>query len=516
MLSGMRHKTLVALACVMIAMVMACSAAESESEPTPVITTVPTQAVARIDSDPIVTVTPEPIATPTGITFTPTPEPTTTPTEIPSTPTSVPAPTTTPVSVAVAKSTEVPTTSTPTPTSLPTATAEPTPTVTPMPTQTSTAIPTLTPTDTPTTVPAITRDELDGVYPCTEQGSAIFTSSVFPIDLITYIEPMGKMASSHVTPTDHLYVHRDPWAGEDNDYVVAPAGGWIVEISNNEERTARWDTSIMVPDHRILFMHSCTFFTIFIHLGELAPAVIEQIGDIPPNSQWFSTRSAPIQVNAGEPIAKMGLTGFDWSVHDTNTTLTGFVIPDHYEGENWKIHTVDPFQFYSEPLKSDLLSKSIREVEPRAGKIDHDIENTISGNWFLDGTSGYKPIYSGGGEYWISHLTIAYDWIDPSQIRISIGIDTGINDEQDCNVCFGNYAVRGNEPDPAIIGSEAGMVKYELMSRKGPNHVEIGDNSLGTFLVQHLGDRSIRVEVISDTSPDKVAEFSDASLIYRR
>ena len=60
------------------------------------------------------------------------------------------------------------------------------------------------------------------------------------------------------------------------------------------------------------------------------------------------------------------------------------------------------------------------------------------------------------------------------------------------------------------------MVKYELMSRKGLNHVEVGDNSLGTFLVQHLGDRSIRIEITPGTSPDEVAGFSDASLIYRR
>ena len=482
---------------VLLVGVMACGGTESKPTPMPVATTVPTQTASKIESEPIVTAT---LA------------------EVPSTPISVSAPTATPIPVATAKPTEVPPITTPTPTPLPTATAEPTPpsTATHMPTHTPTAIPTSTPTDTPTPVPTIIRDELDGVYPCTERGTEIFTSAVFPIDLITYIEPMGKMASSHVTPTDHLYVHRDPWEGEDNDYVLAPADGWIVEISNNEERTASWDTSITVPDHRVLFMHSCTFFTIFIHLGELASAVVEQTGEIPPNSQWFSTRSAPIQVSAGEPIAKMGLTGFDWSVHDTNTKLTGFVIPDHYEGENWKIHTVDPFQFYSEPMKSDLLSKSVREVEPRAGKIDYDIENTISGNWFLDGTGGYKPIDSGGGEYWISHLTIAYDWIDPTQIRISIGIDTGINDDQDCNVCFGNYAVRGNEPDPATIGPETGMVKYELMSRKGLNHVEVGDNSLGTFLVQHLGDRSIRIEIIPSTSPDEVAGFSDASLIYRR
>ena len=102
-------------------------------------------------------------------------------------------------------------------------------------------------------------------------------------------------------------------------------------------------------------MHSCTFFTIFIHLGELAPAVAEKTGEIPRGGSWVRGRNGPILVKAGEPIVKFGVTSFDWSVHDADTTLTGLVVPEHYKGEPWKIHTVDPFQFYEEPLRSDLL-----------------------------------------------------------------------------------------------------------------------------------------------------------------
>jgi len=45
---------------------------------------------------------------------------------------------------------------------------------------------------------------------------------------------------------------------------------------------------------------------------------------------------------------------------------------------------------------------------------------------------------------------------------------------------------------------------------------QVGDTSLGTFLVQHLGDRTIRIEVIPEKVPHEVAGFSDASLIYHR
>ena len=332
---------------------------------------------------------------------------------------------------------------------------------------------------------------------------------------------MGTMAISHVTPTDHLYVNRDAPVGGDTDYVLAPADGFIVDVSRwPQDRSVPWDPSATVPDYRVEFMHSCTFFTIFIHLGELAPAVAEKTGEIPLGGSWVRGRSGPVVVKAGEPIAKFGVTSFDWSVHDADTTLTGLVVPEHYKGEPWKIHTVDPFQFYEEPLRSDLLSKVIRKVEPRAGKIDYDIEGTVAGNWFLHGTVGYGgnvlPNEPPAQEYWKGHLTIAYGYIDPTQLRISIGFDTGINDDLYCNVCFGAYGVRGNQPDPAMVGPESGLVKYELMSRQGPNREQFGTTSLGTFLVQHLGNRTIRVEVIPGKAPDEVSGFSGAALIYRR
>ena len=169
-----------------------------------------------------------------------------------------------------------------------------------------------------------------------------------------------------------------------------------------------------------------------------------------------------------------------------------------------------------------MLSKVVRTVEPRAGKIDYDIEGTIAGNWFLDGTVDYSGngLLHQGAAYWQGHLSIAYGYIDPTQIRISFGLDTGLNDDLYCNICFGAYGVRGNQPDPATVGPGSGIVKYELMSRKDGSSLlvkeQVGDTSLGTFLVQHLGDRTIRIEVIPGKTPDEVSGFSDVSLVYRR
>ena len=367
-------------------------------------------------------------------------------------------------------------------------------------------------------------DKIFGHFPCSEDGTIAFNSTFFPPSFITAIVPMGKVSpkGGHVTPTDHLYIHRDPPLGGDTDYVLAPADGFIVNIgrfSDDQPLIAGDQSAPKVPDHRVVFMHSCTFFTIFIHLGELAPVIAEKTGEIPFNGYWLAGKFGAIEVKSGQPIAKFGGGSFDWSVHDADTTLSGFVVPEHYEEEPWKIHTVDPLQFYEEPLKSDLLSKVVRKVEPRAGKIDYDIEGTIAGNWFLDGTVDYSGnLATGSPRYWEGHLSIVYGYIDPTQIRVSIGFDTGISSDL-CNICFGAYGVRGNQPDPAAVKSESGLIMYELMSRYEQSKwvkEQVGSTSLGTFLVQHLGDRTIRIEVIPGKAPDEVPDFSDSARIYRR
>ena len=371
----------------------------------------------------------------------------------------------------------------------------------------------------------------DFPFSCAEFGKPEFTSAFFPPALITAIIPMGKMAahgSKHVTPTDHLYIHREFSAG--NEDVLSPSDGFIVKIErfpndlplNQADESGRWlgdSGGPMVPDYRMIIMHSCTVFTIFIHLGEIAPAITRVVGSIPLGRAIYPHHlGEPIPVKAGEPIGKFGSQSFDWSVHDADVVLNGFVVPEHYSSEPWKIHTVDPFDYYSEPIRTELLAKVIRETEPRAGKIDYDIEGKIVGNWFIDGSVDY----SGSGQpelgYTKGHLAIAYGYIDSTQLRVSIGADTGI-DEDLCRICFGTYGIRGNQPDPATVGKDFGLVKYELMSREEESQLireRVGDVSLGTFLVQHLGNRNIQVEIIPGKTPDQISEFTDKAVIYRR
>ena len=138
------------------------------------------------------------------------------------------------------------------------------------------------------------------------------------------------------------------------------------------------------------------------------------------------------------------------------------------------------------------------------------------------GTGGYGnggAVAAGYQNYWETHLAIAYHYIDPTTLIVSIGADLGIPDDA-CNVCAGAYGIKGNAPDPATIGVADGLVKYELIGRLRPERdaptFNDESNSIGVFLVEMIDDRSIRVEVFPGLIPAGVAGFTDAAVVYAR
>ena len=316
---------------------------------------------------------------------------------------------------------------------------------------------------------------------------------------------MGKMAYGHVTPTDHMYFKSvaigDPESQTYYD-VRTPARGQITKIQHMSEE----------EDYRVIIWHSCTISTIYIHLNGLAPEIREVTGDIAPLGRWRQTDSdTPIHLEAGQVIGTAG-GSFDFSAVDTKEWLN-FVVPEHYFGEKWKMYTVDPFSYFVEPVRSQLLEKNVRKVEPFGGKIDYDIDGRLVGNWFLNG-SDYSAPY---GHY--GHLSIVYDHIDPSLIRISIPDE--VITEEDCRECQGVYGVKGNGPDPTNVSVASGLVKYELVGRKTVGEfpvatANIEGNTVGVFLVQMITGRRIKTELFHGMVPDEVEGFTIAARIYDR
>ena len=273
-------------------------------------------------------------------------------------------------------------------------------------------------------------------------------------------------------------------------------------------------------------------FGSYVHVTELDPEVANADQELQelnsgPHPDDTTSLWPNIPVKAGQLIGQaeaFGLLGM--LTVDTAVTLPGFVTPSRYSGEPWKVHSVPPFDYFSEPLRGQILNKNPRTQEPIGGKIDFDVDGALAGNWFLDGAD-----YAGNREtgycgdyycpYWNTHLAFVYDFVDPSQIRISIGYDSGLYPQ-------GPYGVKGNSPNPTEVSVKSGLVALELVDLENRD-AELGittfgkplvtrgtDNVVGVMLVQMLDDRSVKMEIIPDVTAVQELAFSEAATVYLR
>ncbi len=319
--------------------------------------------------------------------------------------------------------------------------------------------------------------------------------------------PIGLMTGNHVTPIDHHY-----FQNFDNDKVdievYSPGDGFVTEIGHMPGAKEG-------EDFRVVIQHTCTISSIYIHIYYLS----DTLAEIDLGERGYASTHSPVK--AGEIIGYFE-KNVDYNLVDEDVTLQGFIVPEHYEGESWKIHVPNTYDYFNEPIRSRLIEKSLRTAEPISGKIDYDIDGRLVGNWFLEGTEGY----GGGGaqeNYWTSHLSIVYDAYDPQRIVFSIGNYDGKDSEQ--------FAVKGNAPDPANVKIEDGLVKYELVQydwftpggnpwdrkslAKGLKTVS-NENTLGIVLAQMIEDRKIKFESFPGKTASQVSGFTSTARIYER
>lgn len=334
------------------------------------------------------------------------------------------------------------------------------------------------------------------------------------------------MADSHVTPTDHQY-----WTPKTVDFskdftkqeaaykIFAPADGVITQLEHHTQIFSENPANApKIDDWRIIITHSCALYSIFIHIDKLDPEIQKQVG--PPHGSESGTTSYPanIPVKEGQVIGRLALHSFDFSVHDNNVILKGLINPKRYEGEFWKIHTVDPFAYFKEPIRSQLLAKVVRNTEPMAGKIDYDIPGKLAGNWFRQGTSFERQH---GGRFWDSELTMAYDHHDPKNVIISTGNFDGK---------AGQFAVLGNLPDPATVGvgtvTEYELVGYHYVTGAGTRwegksyaagvKLEPESKVVGVALFELVSNDKVKVEFFPGQIASQISNFSPKAQIYER
>lgn len=339
-----------------------------------------------------------------------------------------------------------------------------------------------------------------------EDKEVSFTFSPMNPEVIKLIEPMGRMAPSHTFPTPHMYISDN--IGWDNPGrtitydVIAPADGLIINIGALSN----------VNEYNIIVWYSCSLVGFFHHVYDLTPEILATIGELPSGSQWEASNKNAIFVKAGQRIARSKGT-FDFSVRDNKIVLTGLL------RGGTQIHLSDPFDYFIEPIRSQMLKKNPRTVEPVGGKINYDIDGRLAGNWFEDasGVGVFDVNFQKG------RLAISYDFINPTLVQISFGAEDEIGiTHDDCRGCGWVYGVTGNKPDPADVSVLSGQVKYELLARESATdargfRVRINTTEvLGVFLVQMLDDRTFKGEVFPKKTASQVTGFTNNAKIYKR
>jgi hypothetical protein len=344
------------------------------------------------------------------------------------------------------------------------------------------------------------------------------SESPMKADEFAIIIPYGLMVGGHVTPIDHQYFSPKDYASEPNAYEVrAMADSTLVGITARPKPFGQ--------EYRLVFTISCTFFYYYDLLTSLSPEIQEIYDEAVSNPE--AKKSINIPVEAGQLIGRIGGQTLDFAVWDTTKPLSGFIEAEHYSAERWKLFTVDPLDYYTDELKSFLLTRYSRTVPPISGKIDYDQDGRLIGNWFLQGTNGYEgDRQAANGAYWSTHLAFAPNIYVPDHFVVSIG------DFETEKVGEGSQFVSPlNAPQPQDVTVETGLVKYDLsfwnyLDEKGATWNQnslvksislqpFGPNK-GCALVQMTKAREIKFEAFKDQACANVAGFTSSAKIYTR
>ncbi|MDO8452410.1 MAG: hypothetical protein Q7S79_01515 [bacterium] len=341
---------------------------------------------------------------------------------------------------------------------------------------------------------------------CEGTGTTTFTHSPMSLEDIGEILPYGIMIDAHVLPTSHGYFYPAVFNSARDAYpVYAVADAVIVSVSHRGEFIGDNVNDRVTDEYQMYFEYSCTFYSYYDLLTSLSPEIEKAVGG---KMTGFESKGVRIPVKAGQLVGRIGGQTVDFAVWNFEKTSAYFVNPKSYEGDEDRFYLEDMFKYFEEPLKSQLLAKAKRTVEPRSGRVDYDIEGKLVGNWFREGSNGFQGVRSSSradDRYWDGHLSISYDFIEPSQIKFSIGNFEGK---------AAQFSIKDNAPDPAKVGVESGLIKYELVGTVSADSPP--GAPAGTVLLQLTEKNKLKLELFPGKSGDQVNGFTSSALIYER
>ena len=262
----------------------------------------------------------------------------------------------------------------------------------------------------------------------------------------------------HVLPTDHVYFYPVDLskfgqnAGAATRNVYMPATGALF---------LKLQTSGSIPDWKVMFRATNTFYFYLDHVLLTVPMIVD------------SVYKAGTLIGTTDPGGTLDLGAFDQSV-----THDGFLTPARYSEQT--LHVVSPYKYFTPALQAGLYAQIYRAptATDKDGKIDFGIAGRLCGDWFLQSLP--IDLNSGGPTGWPQTVSFAYDYYDPSKVRISIGGTIGNP---------GVWAIDSAAPRPESVSMANGLVIYPLINPFD------GGPPVGRVLVQMVTNSQIKIEM---------------------
>ncbi len=351
-------------------------------------------------------------------------------------------------------------------------------------------------------------DSILDTYPFPE-GRVFFTHP--PIDFAGAQWFIG-MGEPNVMPRDHGgFALAAPYVFPASVPVFAVADGVIIRASHGRRAVpaipdapeALWGREY--DDHLLVLKVSESIQVNYAHVTDFHPTLAAQLTDLPMDEDGHDVE---VLVQGGDTLGFVGPHGaMDFSITDFSLKLN-FLNPSRYPtNQTFAAHV---FDYVQEPILSQMLAITPRQLPPRAGKVDYDVEGRIVGNWFLEGTTSFIQ--------WSRQLAIVYDHIWGDRIFIADGSPMrdvpGIEGPGRPDIWW----VQGNAPLPETIGVGDGVVAYTLIHKRDLRDTGefIDEHKLvqGVMLVEMIEVGRIRVEVFKGVGTADA--FTSAARVYVR
>ena len=165
----------------------------------------------------------------------------------------------------------------------------------------------------------------------------------------------------------------------------------------------------------------------------------------------------------------------------------------------------------------------MRRVKPRIGRINYDVDGTLSGNWFEVGTNFYEGIDR--SKYWDGHLSLSLNDIDPNYWQIGIGF---------LEVYKNTFIIQGT-PSALEVKVGSGKQIYELFNSRmfvenNPEKdwfrepyeendilsIALGNAVKGYVMLELIDTRLLQLEVFLNVEREEINDFTNQSRTYER